>query len=345
MCLLLFRVLPSTDFFRGLIVTFAVCQIPSLLKVIVHERRPNLSVSEIVAIIMNIAAFLVQVSAIPFFSVGNFIMHGNYSIMEAYNETTTLRTSVTLNQTCDWELPLSLILLSIGWWENYVSGEWTVFGRITIPFKHWRSILQDVRETSYFLIAPFKIGLAILIARLITNNTNFVVLGTDEFNATTSKYSSKAEEIGVSYSLLFVQMGSGIVCTYLAGLACKLHMQRTAFSLPLVIGPAVSLLLIFFQCEFDFLPIYWHTGGWFCPKSTDLYSLMIPIICAILVWLSYCITVSHIWFPQSERMAKIEKYVVKLKCSVHFSFIKFNSQITCYESFSHAIYRCFQNNS
>lgn len=310
MCLLLFRVLPSTDFFRGLIVTFAVCQIPSLLKVIVHERRPNLSVSEIVAIIMNIAAFLVQVSAIPFFSVGNFIMQGNYSIMEAYNETTTLKTPVTLNQTCDWELPLSLILLSIGWWENYVSGEWTVFGRITIPFKHWRSILQDVRETSYFLIAPFKIGLAILMARLITNNTNFVVLGTDEFNATTSKYSSKAEEIGVSYSLLFIQMGSGIVCTYLAGLACKLHMQRTAFSLPLVIGPAVSLLLIFFQCEFDFLPIYWHTGGWFCPKSTDLYTLMIPIICAILVWLSYCITVSHIWFPQSERMAKIEKLFV-----------------------------------
>ncbi|XP_062596974.1 uncharacterized protein LOC134258441 [Saccostrea cucullata] len=310
MCLLLFRVLPSTDFFRGLIVTFAVCQIPSLLKVIVHERRPNLSVGEIVAIIMNVAAFLVQVSAIPFFSVGNFIMQGNYSINEAYNETTTLKTSVTINQSCDWELPLSLILISIGWWENYVSGEWTVFGRITIPFKHWRSILQDVRETSYFLIAPFKIGLAILMARLITNNTNFVILGTDEFNATTSKYSSKAEEIGVSYSLLFIQMGSGIICTYLAGLACKLHMQRTAFSLPLVMGPPITLMLIFFQCEFDFLPIYWHTGGWFCPKSMDIYTLMIPIICAILVLLSYCITVSHIWFPQSERMAKIEKLFV-----------------------------------
>lgn len=89
-------------------------------------------------------------------------------------------------------------------------------GEFTIPFKHWRSILQDVIETSYFLIAPFKIGLAILMARLITNNTNFVVLGTDEFNATTSKYSSKAEEIGVSYSLLFIQMGSGIVCTYIS---------------------------------------------------------------------------------------------------------------------------------
>ncbi|XP_034323514.2 chitin synthase chs-2 [Magallana gigas] len=309
MCLLLFRVLPSTDFFRGLTVTFAVCQIPSLLKVINHEKRPNLRMSKIVAIIFNIAACLVQISAIPFFSVGNFIMPGNYSIIEAYNETTTLRTCVTLNQTCEWELPLSLILLSSGWWENYVSGEWAVFGRITIPFKHWRSILQDVRETSYFLIAPFKIGLAILMARLITDNTSLVVLGTDEFNATTSKYSSKAEEIGLSYSLLFVQMGSGIVCTYLAGLECKLHMQRTAFSFPLVIGPAVSLLFIFFQCEFDFLPI-WHTGGWFCPKSTDLYSLMIPIICAILVWLSYCITVSHIWFPQSERMSEIEKLFV-----------------------------------
>nr|AAY86556.1 chitin synthase [Atrina rigida] len=309
MCLLLFRVLPSTDFFRGLITTFAICQVPSLLKVIVHEKRPNPSVSEIVAIIMNISAFLVQVSAIPFFSIGEFMLQGNYSIVEGYNATTVTRTTVKLDSTCEWELPVSLILLSIGWWENYVSGEWTVFGRITIPFKQWRSILQDVRETSYFLIAPFKIGLAVLMARLLTNNTPFVVPATGEFNATTSQYSSKAEEVGVAYSLMFIQIGSGIICSYLAGLACKLHMQRTAFALPLTLAPPVSLLFVYMQCEYNFLPSYWHMGGWFCPER-DIISLLIPLICAVLLWLSYSITVSHIWFPQSERMAKIEKLFI-----------------------------------
>ncbi|KAK3099019.1 hypothetical protein FSP39_025327 [Pinctada imbricata] len=193
LCLLLFRILPSTDFFRGLVISFAVCQIPSLLKVIVHEKRPNPSISEVVVIIMNIAAFL---------------------------------------------------------------------------------------------------GAA-----------------TSEFNATTSKFSSKVEEVSVSYSLMFIQIGSGIICTYLAGLACKLHMQRMAFALPLTLAPPLSLAVIYFQCEYHFLPAHWHMGGWFCPERS-LMELLVPLICALLLWLSYCITVSHIWFPQSERMAKIEKLFI-----------------------------------
>ena len=306
MSLLLFRVLPSTDFFRGLVISFAICQIPSLLKVIVHEKRPNPSVSEVVAIIMNIAAFLVQVSAIPFFTVGDFMMEGNQVIREGFNGTLKIETPIIISNKCEWELPVSIILISIGWWENYVSGEWTVFGRITIPFKQWRSILQDVRETSYFLIGPFKIGFCVGLAKLLTNNTPFILPAATEFNATVSKFSSKAEEVGVSYSLMFIQLGSGIICTYLAGLACKLHMQRMAFAFPLTLAPPVALAVIYMQCKYDFLPAHWHIGGWFCPQL-DIMQLLVPLICALLLWLSYSITASHIWFPQSERMAKIEK--------------------------------------
>lgn len=306
MCLLLFRILPSTDFFRGLLITFAICQIPSLLKVIVHEKRPNPSISEIVAIIMNIAAFLVQIAAIPFFSIGEFISEGNFTLLEGHNETTYVKTEMVLTGTLEWELPVALVLISLGWWENYVSGEWSIFGKVTIPFKQWRSILQDARETSYFLVAPFKIGLTLLFARLLTNNSSFILPAANEFNATTSEFSSKAEEVGVSYSLMFIQVGSGIICTYLAGLACKLHMQRTAFALPLTLAPPCALMVVYLQCEYMFLPAHWHVGGWFCGKQ-DIVSLLIPLICAVLLWLSYSITVSHIWFPESERMAKIEK--------------------------------------
>ncbi|KAJ8304449.1 hypothetical protein KUTeg_018032 [Tegillarca granosa] len=309
MCLLLFRILPSTDFFRGLLITFAICQIPSLLKVIVHEKRPNPSISEIVAIIMNIAAFLVQIAAIPFFSIGEFISEGNFTLLEGHNETTYVKTEFILSGTLEWELPVALVLISLGWWENYVSGEWSIFGKVTIPFKQWRSILQDARETSYFLVAPFKIGLTLLFARLLTNNSPFILPAAGEFNATTSEFSSKAEEVGVSYSLMFIQVGSGIICTYLAGLACKLHMQRTAFALPLTLAPPCALMVVYLQCEYMFLPAHWHVGGWFCGKQ-DIVSLLIPLICAVLLWLSYSITVSHIWFPESERMAKIEKLFI-----------------------------------
>ena len=305
-CLLLFRVLPSTDFFRGIVISLAVCQIPSLLKVVVHEKRPNPSLSEIVTIIMNILAFLVQASAIPFFNFGEIIKEGNFTVLEGHNDTTYTETSIVVKNTLQWELPVALVFISIGFWENYVSGEWTVFGKITIPFKQWRSILQDVRETSYVLLAPFKIGLAVLLSRLLTGNADFIFPASGSFNATTSKFDSKAEEVGVSYSLVFIQLGSGLICTYLAGLACKLHMQRTAFSLPLIMGPPATLLLVYFQCEYHFLPAHWHVGGWFCAEH-DLQKMIIPLICAFLLWMSYAVTVAHIWFPQSERMAKIEK--------------------------------------
>lgn len=306
LCLLLFRVLPSTDFFSGLIKTFAVCQIPSLLKVVVHEKRPNPSISEVVTIAMNIAAFLVQVASIPFFSAGEFSLEGNHTLLEGHNATTYVTTTVEITTNADWELPVALVLISIGWWENYVSGEWTVFGRITIPFRQWRSILQDTRETAYFLVAPFKVGLAVLFARLLTENTTFVVPAAGAHNATTSGFDSKIEEVGVSYSLVFIQLGSGVICTYLAGLACKLHMQRAAFALPLILAPPASLAVVFLQCQYQFLPAHWHLGGWFC-GTYDLETMLVPLICAFLVWMSYSITVSHIWFPQSERMAKIEK--------------------------------------
>ena len=304
--LILFRVLPATDFFRGVVITFAVCQIPSLLKVIVHERRPNPSVSEIIVIVMNIAAFVVQIAAIPFFSVGNFLKEGNHTILEGLDHKSYEETPVSLPPTGDWELPIGLLLISLGWWENYVSGDWTIFGKIRIPFKHWRKILQETRDTCCILIFPFKIGFTLLLARLLTYNTDFVLFTPEAPRVNQTVFMSSVEQHFHHYSLMYLQMGSGIVITYLAGLACKLHMQRVAFALPVMLAPAMTLVTIGLQCHFHFLPAHWHMGGWFC-ASSNIRELMVPIICAVVLWISYGMVVGHIWFPQSERMAKLEK--------------------------------------
>jgi len=302
----MFRVLPATDIFRGVITTFAVCQIPALLKVIVREKRPNPSVSEVVAIIMNVLAFLLQVGAIPFFTTNQFSMTGNHTMMEGVNSTTFQSVDISLPHKLDWELPVGLLLFSVGYWENYVSGDWTLFGKLRIPFKHWRMILQDSRDTVGILVYPVKIGFMILLARLLTMNTDFRLPEMTSVEDNTTSTADIVEEHFTAYSLLYLQLGSTIVITYMSGLACKLHMQRVAFSLSIMLAPPVTLAFVYLQCSYQFLPAHWHMGGWFCP-SGSLETLVVPMICGAALWLSYAIITSHIWFPQSERMAKLEK--------------------------------------
>ncbi|KAH3835621.1 hypothetical protein DPMN_108977, partial [Dreissena polymorpha] len=308
-CLLMFRVLPATDIFRGIIMTFAVITVPSLLKVIVREKRPNPSLSEIVGIIMTVLAFLIQVGALPFFVKSSFSMTGNHTMMEGVNSTTFMQTDIKLLHDIEWELPLGLLLFSVGYWENYVSGDWTIFGKIHIPFKQWRRILQESRDTSAILVYPWKIGFMVLLSRLLTLNTDFRLPDSSITADNSTERTNNIVEHFHSYSLMYIQIGTGIVITYLSGLACKLHMQRVAFSLSIILAPPLALTIVYLQCTFQFLPAHWHMGGWFCP-SGGFKDLIAPIVCAAALWISYIITTSHIWFPQSERMAKLEKLFI-----------------------------------
>ena len=108
------------------------------------------------------------------------------------------------------------------------------------------------------------------------------------------------------YSLLYLQLMASLLVTYLASLACKLHMQKTAFALPLLLSPPASLAVAYLQCRYEFLPGDWHMGLWLCP-SLEVGELLLPLCCAGALWVSYCLVVSHVWFPRSERMAKVEK--------------------------------------
>ena len=108
------------------------------------------------------------------------------------------------------------------------------------------------------------------------------------------------------YSLLYLQILASILVTYLATLACKLHMQKTAFALPLLLSPPASLAVVYFQCRYEFLPGDWHMGLWLCP-SLKVADLLLPLSYAGALWIFYSLVVSHVWFPRSERMAKVEK--------------------------------------
>ncbi|PVD20012.1 hypothetical protein C0Q70_20506 [Pomacea canaliculata] len=161
-CLLVFRVLPVTDFFRGITITMATFTLPSLFKLILLERKPKAGFWDCMKLIGAILAFLTQVAAIGFFLLTTFPAKGIHSTLPSKDvQITELQQLPSLV----WELPLALVLTSLGWWENYVSGEWSMCGKVKLSFQRVRKVAQDVRETVYFLVAPLKIGLIILLAK------------------------------------------------------------------------------------------------------------------------------------------------------------------------------------
>ncbi|KAK7010869.1 Chitin synthase class 2 [Biomphalaria glabrata] len=309
MCLLVFKILPSVDFFRGITITMAMFQIPAICQVMMLDKKLNVNFKPILKIVMSIIAMLLQIGAIIYIMIMNFVT-SRKTITVLKNNSKEDKILDPLFHESVWELPVALILISFGWWENYVSSDWSLLGRVHIGFKHWRHILQETRETSYFLIGPFKIALVVILGKYLAGADFALPTWTKDTKMSPSEFHE------MSYSLLYITLGAAILCTYLSGLACKLHMQKTAFALPLVLSPPASLVLVYLQCRYEFLPRHWHSGAWFCP-DTSIENLIEPIAVSGTLWLSYCIIVSHIWFPKSERMAKIEK----LFLTPHFNAI------------------------
>ena len=63
-CLLLFRVLPTTDFFRGITVTMATFQFPALLKLVLTERKWSVKFWDCIKLFAALAALAAQVCEI-----------------------------------------------------------------------------------------------------------------------------------------------------------------------------------------------------------------------------------------------------------------------------------------
>ncbi|CAL1533661.1 unnamed protein product [Lymnaea stagnalis] len=310
MCLLVFKILPSVDFFRGITVTFAMFQIPSVLQFMMLDKKPTCGIKTGMKFTSSIVAMLLQIGALAYFMIMDFSTEKSHTELSSHDYKSEHKVEETVLHNYVWEFPVALILMSVGWWENYVSSDWSLFGRVKLSFKHWRHVLQETRETSYFLIGPFKIALVIILGKYLAD-AEFAL---PTWHKDTKK--TPGDFHAISYSLLYITLGSAILVTYLSGLACKLHMQKTAFAFPLILSPPVSLVVVYLQCRYEFLPVSWHSGTWLCP-NLQIESLIQPIAVSGALWLSYCIIVSHIWFPKSERMAKIEK----LFLTPHFNAI------------------------
>ena len=308
----LFKVLPETNPLTAVVIGTAVCQVPGILKLTslcLLRNTPQsedttshrwLRVRRLVHAPLVALALAVQLGAVP-------VLY--------YNSRITSSSGLQLPPV--WCLVVTAACSSLGWWENYAYGR-DVTHRGT---KHkaqqglskWRAEMGRVRQTSFVYTGPVQMTL--LLALFFQFNGDADV---DVFQQIAVLLRSLGQGLSdgrvlsshfTAYALLYLQVGGTLVTCFLSGIACRLYMQRLAFAAPvLLVAPAAMALTL--VCTPASL-LHWYDASQACrslnpadPGTTLL------LLLGVAVWLSTLIINTHIWFPQVERMAKMERSVL-----------------------------------
>lgn len=182
--MLVFRVLPLLDMMRGFIVLGSIYIVPAFLKIIFECRDPNTGLSRKCAIFfLNFGAFLIQIGSVALCEVFHVTMTPSekMSIRNTVLEDNVLVVvpRPTLSLTKEYfsggimlELPLALLLISMSYWENYVEGDITLFGK-TLNFKAWKKHLHHSRGQLYIFASIWKVLWVVAFAVLLQPGFKF----------------------------------------------------------------------------------------------------------------------------------------------------------------------------
>lgn len=309
MSLFAFYVLPSVDPIRGVMLTFGVGVIPSLLKLFDTQSDNG---RKCYATIADIAALVVQISILVLWPITNVIHQSSNEL--------------------SWTIPSSLLLISIGWWENYVNKftKMSKFGRVLKEFKHK---VRRMRTKVYILVSMWKIILTLgLMTIMVTagNKSCLSVLYFDVEYATDCPHLLNPVGNNVDstmfhrepYLVAVVQILSCLLCYQLSKTACKIMLQVVSFSLPLMLSTPIIASLFIASCEAwgmqeranTILPNYLF---WTCDINgisrgflhTLFSEYFIPV--GLLWWLSFMWITLHIWMPSAGRLVQTERLFVQ----------------------------------
>ncbi|XP_036368106.1 chitin synthase chs-2-like [Octopus sinensis] len=313
MAIFVIYVLPNIDPLRGESLMFGGAFIPAILKLI--DKKSDFgkpiykTVLDILSVITQATIFLV------------------WPILE-WNAG---RKSLAIY------MPVSLFLISLNWWENYI-GKVTWLGeRATQKLLKLKRHVRTMHSYIYFVIGIWKCALTIGLVSLMVSETDMGCLKLLYFqktdavpcqmisyqttNVTSITYKNDDGSNGPFWVAL-IQVASCLVCYIIARNACKVMLQVTSFSVPLVLSSPLTIAFFLGNCEL------WHKNNdftWFDPKvmfwtcdvpnNSFSYTLhlindyYLPIVLAW--WLSFLWITSHIWYPNVERLVRTERLFVK----------------------------------
>ncbi|KAI9554333.1 hypothetical protein GHT06_019605 [Daphnia sinensis] len=291
MALLFGSVLPCLSVVHGILITNCLYLVPALFNFL--SRKPD-DQRRGAKMTVDGLAFLAQLSGCLHLV---FIRRTAVTLGNSYDSSFTQR-----QQMVDYMFPLSVFLVSLGWWENHVDKDAPVgfiksLGRIKENTKNTRPFIQLF--VSLWKLLVFLGTMLILISVIFpdgrsadANLNSFLFIikqGLHQF------WSSAIPVDWISPLYIFVIQSIGSLLFYWFGtFACKIGAQRCGFALPVVlITPVlISTLTVAHYNKVDPFPTLMSFGTY-----TNHHHPWILLALSFIWFLSQTWITLHIWEP------------------------------------------------
>lgn len=316
--LLVFAIMPEMDVVKGAMLTNSLCIVPGVLGML---SRTNKEGQRFVKVLVDLGAIVAQCTGLV---VWPLLQPGNATL---------------------WTIPVAVLCISCGWWENYVNKQSPIgfiktLGRVKERLKRtryftymfisvWKII---VMFTMMLLVVLFKYGnvshLFNLLPKALSEHQITVsevkILGTNtpvdllsELNPTgDTEFENSAHKFAL-YTCM-VQVFAAYICYIFGKFACKIMIQGFSYAFPVSLTVPVTISLVIAACGLrkdD--PCYF---GSFMPHYIFFESPPLDLLNQFVfqqhawIWLLWLLSQTwitlHIWTPKCERLATTEKLFV-----------------------------------
>ncbi|XP_075911210.1 uncharacterized protein LOC142906719 [Petromyzon marinus] len=128
-------------------------------------------------------------------------------------------------------LLLSLLLVSLSWWENFLPAGW---------LREFRNAIGESRNLAEFYGSLVRTLIIVAVVLLDAG-----VEGEWRSFSAIASITEHRESIALALALLGVQTGASILCKWLANAACKIRQQGGCFAAPLCLATPAALAVVF----------------------------------------------------------------------------------------------------
>ncbi|XP_071953411.1 chitin synthase chs-2-like [Antedon mediterranea] len=274
-----FRVLPFTSIELAIALTGGVCIIPGVIKTFFSSDEDSTQQNNRASnIIKRMFTFFVTI------------------VLQ-------LGALVTIPYTPDytgskWELPLAMFLISLRWWETYVTSN-VRFLWWTLPLLDFKNELRRARCKTYIGISVWKCACIVGFSFLFLSvNDKWTI-----YRCTSDMMEAGPLELK---HWLAVQICAAFLCYQFAVTSCQTMIQRFGFALPLALATPVSLAVTLLPCYLK--EDHQDEFPWICPSDdSEIYWRLVPMA----LWVSQLWITNSVWFNRNRRMEATVKLLVQ----------------------------------
>lgn len=262
----------------------------------------------------NMLAFFIQIGGLVAFAIGGFaIDHKQWmgevqkvikqnGTSQAFKNGVFIRPEPTMlgHFLGIWEIPVSLFLISIKWWENFVDQDLVIFGCCRIPILSIKADWHTHRSKGMLVASIFSMCILCFAPYVLFEDFRFRTPGI--------KRTDTLERLEYWQNPM-VNIGSSLLVYAISVVVSKVCMQKFCFNLTLVLATPVTFVLIFLRCTMT--PIELSGNVWFCAEHWSVFieNLFSQWQAAVLVgaWVASLIIGGDTWWSFQNRLDITEK--------------------------------------